>query len=640
VRVGGALLIVAVVGLTAVVALAQPRDIAPHGPAFRPSHAHAYAESWAVIIGINEYQHGRVPKLRYAVSDAQAVERELLAHGFRSDRIITLLDRQATKAAIERVLGDDLRARMTKDDRILVFFAGHGKTDRLRSGEEEGYLIPVDGDPSRLFSTAISMQALRQISDRLPAKHILYVVDACYSGYALFNRAISDDLLEEMVKKPAIQILTAGRQEDQAQERAGHGVFTQIFLQGLQGEAFGGKSWLALEELGLWVKSRVFAESNRRQLPQFGNLSGQGQFVFLRPASQVAKEEPASEPQRPKITEEPRGDRGTLAVRADLAGIEVWVGPERVGEINPRRLLLISDLPAGTHRVRARKPGYRDREFEVQVARGKQTDLAIELEPLTPPNPITPAGDPKLAAALPPPPPPAGVRMESRGRDQASMVFIPEGSFFMGAPDDDPHASAAEKPQRSIVVSGFWIDRLEVTNIKYAQFREAGRHRSPLYARDLRFNAPDQPIIGVTWEDAREYCRWAGKRLPTEAEWEKAARGTDGRRFPWGSVASEDLVHVMKSKTSDVGQYAGGASPYGVLDMAGNVWEWVQDWWAPATYRKDTLLVNPTGPSMGGEKVLRGGSWFERDVTATRSTMRHHQAPDRANNNVGFRCSQ
>ncbi|MDP3769288.1 MAG: caspase family protein, partial [Dehalococcoidia bacterium] len=116
------------------------------------------------------------------MNDGRSVERALLSQGFRRDRIITLVERQATKSAIERVLGDQLRTQMGADDRLFVFFAGHGKTDRLRSGEQEGYLLPFDGDPGQLFSTAISMESLRRISDRLPARHILYVVDACYSG--------------------------------------------------------------------------------------------------------------------------------------------------------------------------------------------------------------------------------------------------------------------------------------------------------------------------------------------------------------------------------------------------------------------------------------------------------------------------
>jgi hypothetical protein len=286
------------IGLLSAHALAgAPRDIGPRAAPSAAAPPGPYAASWAVIIGINDYRHPRIAKLRYAVNDARAVEQALRAQDFHPARIVTLLDSQATRTAIERVLGDDLRAKLGPQDRLLVFFAGHGKTDRLRSGEEEGYLMPVDADPGRLFSTAISMTALRQISDRVPAKHILYVVDACYSGYALFNRSISEDLYEEMIKKPAIQILTAGRQQDEAHERGGHGVFTEVLVRGLSGDAFSAqKPWLALEELGLWVKQRVFAESNRKQLPQYGNLSGEGQFVFLRPGAPVPSVETSPEP--------------------------------------------------------------------------------------------------------------------------------------------------------------------------------------------------------------------------------------------------------------------------------------------------------------------------------------------------------
>jgi hypothetical protein len=249
-----------------------------------PSSTGFYHDSWAVIIGINDYRHPRTPKLRYAVNDARAIEEALLAQGFRRGRILTLVDQEATKARIETVLGDELRQKVGSNDRVLFFFAGHALTDQLRSGEEEGYLVPWDGDPEKLFGTAISMTALRQVSERLPAKHILYVVNACFSGYALFNRAISSNLVEEMVKRPAIQILTAGRQQDQAQERDGRGVFTSVLIRGLQGEAFGGKNWLALEELGVWLKQQVFTESNKQQLPQYGSLSGEGQFIFVKPS--------------------------------------------------------------------------------------------------------------------------------------------------------------------------------------------------------------------------------------------------------------------------------------------------------------------------------------------------------------------
>ena len=311
--------------LPADAAIAQPAYGGQPPPGTGPA---APGESWAVLIGINRYQHPRVPKLRYAVNDALALEQTLRAQGFRPDRIVTLTDDKATKAAIEQLLGDELRQKLGPNDRLLVFFAGHGKTDQLRSGEEEGYLIPVDGDPTRLFSTAISMTALRQISDRLSAKHILYIVDSCYSGYAIFNRSIAEDLLEEMTKKPAIQILTAGRQQDEAQERAGHGVFTEVLIRGLSGDAFPReKGWLALEELGLWVKQRVFVESNKKQLPQYGNLSGEGQFVFFQEARAPAGSPPPSPPAAPPAA------AGRAGTGSETASLPPAVSPHQSSKI-------------------------------------------------------------------------------------------------------------------------------------------------------------------------------------------------------------------------------------------------------------------------------------------------------------------
>jgi hypothetical protein len=351
-----------------------------------------YADSWAVIIGINDYQHERVPKLRYAVNDARSVEAALLQQGFRRDRITVLTDKQATKARIEAALGDRLRQHAGRDDRVLVFFAGHGMTLKLRSGEDEGYLIPVDGDPSLLYSTGISMSSLRQISDLLPAKHILYVVDACYSGYAVFNRAIADELLDEMVKKSAIQILTAGRQGDQAQEKGGHGVFTDVLLRGLRGEAFAGRSWLALDQLGAWVRERVYAESNKRQVPQFGNLSGDGQFVFLRPSAQLAAVPPSAPPRTPSTTTEIVREHGSLAIRSRVAGVELWLGDQRIGETQAGAFLVVNNVGAGTHRLRAKKPGHKDWEREVLVAENHRAEVTVELEPERPSAGVEPKG--------------------------------------------------------------------------------------------------------------------------------------------------------------------------------------------------------------------------------------------------------
>jgi formylglycine-generating enzyme len=458
----------------------------------------------------------------------------------------------------------------------------------------------------------------------------------------VFNRAIADDLLEEMVKKPAIQILTAGRQQDQAQEREGHGVFTQVLVRGLAGDAFTGKDWVALEELGVWMKQRVFAESNRKQLPQFGNISGEGQFVFLRPGDQVAAAPPpAPAPVFPTIRVEPRQQFGTVAFVSQIEGIEVWLGDERIGETRAGTALLVEQLGAGRYRVKASKGGYKPWEREIQVAANRRSDVVIDIEPLRPDSSPTIKTD-----------------------DGAEMVLVPAGEFWMGSDVDDER----ERPRHRVFLDRYYIDKHEMTNEQFKRFIDAkGYERQelwspagwqwrtsqhggfdqtsaavlPRFLTDSKWNGPSQPVVGVSWWEAEAFCRFVGKRLPTEAEWEKAARGTEGRRYPWGESYESGRAnsdHTNLGRTVPVGSYPQGVSPYGAHDMAGNVSEWVADWYSKEYYRRSPER-NPKGPVGGETRVIRGGSWDNKSKDL-RSTLRHDDTPSERGRRIGFRCAK
>ncbi|HEY5604029.1 MAG TPA: formylglycine-generating enzyme family protein [Gammaproteobacteria bacterium] len=225
------------------------------------------------------------------------------------------------------------------------------------------------------------------------------------------------------------------------------------------------------------------------------------------------------------------------------------------------------------------------------------------------------------------------------------MVLIPAGEFIMGSDKRLPD----EGPQHRVVLNAFYIDVHEVTNLQYQKFNDQTRRRSPAHFRNRAFpqGKADHPVTQVSWEDADAYCQWAGKRLPTDQEWEKAARGTDGRTFPWGNDfdarnANTPLRWQQIGATGDttpVGAFAGGVSPYGVYDMSGNVWEWTASWYQ--------AYPNNQAPSESyGEryKTLKGGSWFDCSFyncgISAPAFNRAFFSIHTKNDSFGFRCAK
>jgi serine/threonine-protein kinase len=247
------------------------------------------------------------------------------------------------------------------------------------------------------------------------------------------------------------------------------------------------------------------------------------------------------------------------------------------------------------------------------------------------------------------------------GEDGATLLFVPKGDFIMGASADDMLQACGKlrpdcrrewfknvEPARTVTLDAFWIDETEVTNKMYKACVDAGACKPPFQSnsetRKNYFGNPeydDYPVTYVTWEHANAYCTWAGRKLPTEAEWEKAARGTDGRVYPWGNeVENETLLNysLKVGDTTPVKAYPLGVSPYGAYDMAGNIWEWVADWYDPAYYQT-APSVNPMGPDSGETKVSRGGAWIFYDFDMF-ATDRYGNYPQTTNSVIGFRCAR
>jgi tetratricopeptide (TPR) repeat protein len=241
-----------------------------------------YARSLAVVIGINQYENW--PTLEFAAADARAVKTALESSGF--DEIIMILDKEATQRRILTELFDQLPKRVEHNDRVLFYFAGHGQTEDLPGGGKMGYIIPADADTLNYSSTAVSMAQIRSLSSRIRAKHLLYVMDSCYSGLGL-NRSVGvwpgvSDYLRKVSSMRVVQIITGGGQGEQVQEREGHGLFTAYFLKAIAGEADIDKDNVVTgTELGAYLRPTVSNASRQAQTPLFGRLEGEGEFLFF-----------------------------------------------------------------------------------------------------------------------------------------------------------------------------------------------------------------------------------------------------------------------------------------------------------------------------------------------------------------------
>ncbi len=295
-------------------------------------------------------------------------------------------------------------------------------------------------------------------------------------------------------------------------------------------------------------------------------------------------------------------------------------------------LLAVAWLSSGL--VGATEPAAVKPEPEMAPAPSKPPGAASEAKPPGKAHPPGNGSSSAKARALPKLPP------TLTGKDGAPMVLVPAGEFTMGSEQGDDD----EQPVHRVFLDSFYLDTFEVTNGQFAKFVAAIQSEPPWGFADQETPVvrADQPVRWVNWLEATGYCLWAGKRLPSEAEWEKAARGTDGRVYPWGNEPPTPIHAVFGLKegaetVSPIGNRDKGMSPYGVHDLAGNLYEWVADWYDEAVYTP-LPTSNPRGPAAGATKVQRGGSYINSPYRL-RSSFRTKGDPTEHDPNVGFRCA-
>jgi formylglycine-generating enzyme required for sulfatase activity len=579
-----------------------------------------YKESHALIIGISDYIEGW-PNLPGVKKDMRLVQTALEANGFHVVKKENL-NRRGLEDAFNNFIN---RYGHEPEARLLFYFAGHGHTLKLAYGGDMGYIIPTDApNPNRnqpgFLSKALDMKTIEVYAQRIQAKHALFLFDSCFSGsiFAL-SRAVPDNI-NYKTSEPVRQFITAGSADELVSDES---IFRQQFIAAIQGEGDTDQDgYVTGVELGEFLQKKVVNYSNESQHPQYGKIRNpyldKGDFVFplnkeksskidlnkkkrqlearlkaLQEEEQKQKE--IDELQR-KIAEK---EKRLARERKELQNVES-LSPqlkktEEKEKIFPRTKLTKKQLEEILKSV-LQKPGEKttgpsfffDPDREWLTATGEDFSL----------NPTT---KPKYS--------------NQSEKCLKNMVKIPGGEYMAGSAK-----YTRESPVHAILVDDFCMDKYEVTQAEF---------ESVMGSNPSRFKGPNRPVEKVTWFEAKEYCEKVGKRLSTEAEWEKAARGKSTEGSYWYRENSELKTHPVGQKN---------ANGYGLHDMLGNVWEWTADWYGK-DYYKNASRRNPKGPSKGTSRVLRGGSWADR-AEFVRPAYRYGIMPSGRLLSVGFRCVQ
>ena len=649
-----------------------------------------YKASYALIVGNGNYRNGWDP-LPGATRDVQEVAAALKTHGFN----ITLKT-NLTKDKFEDAFETFVQNGKNEDARLLFYYAGHGYTEELADGEPLGYLVMIDAPFVKSGgidgSKSVDMKWLVTQSLRMQSRHVLFVFDSCFSGTILNARSqIPPPYVSNNVKYPVRQFITAGRADEIVPD---HSVFKQAFLNLVKGIAPEpiADGYITGAELGLYLKTEV-PKYNRGQNPQYGKINNpklnQGDFVFVLPrAAPPPPGDALSTIAMLNVTSTPSGATvyldGIVIGKTSMRGYQIETGVRRVKKVEIQLAL----------------SGYRNHVRKVTLKGGQNVPLTIRLSKLEVPKPLptlatlqvtsTPNGaSVYINGAVVGKTPlrnyevdtgtkrekrveigvefpgyksqvrgvtlkggqevPWDVQLEKQARpkpaaipDPTEMVLIPAGDFQMGSNDSD--AEDDEKPVHTVYVDAFYIDTYEVTNAQFKAFVDANpqwqKNRIPQSGKG------NHPVV-VSWDAAMAYARWAGKRLPTEAEWEKAARGgLAGKKYPWGNAipTSQANYNMNVGNTTPVGTYA--PNGYGLYDMAGNVWEWCLDAYNEGFYarsqRRNPVAGGWSGknfPATNTARVLRGGCWLN-PAQFVRVAGRYRNSPTNTNSYFGFRCAR
>jgi len=596
---------------------------------------------WALVVGVDQYQHSDlIPSLKCAVADAKEFARALVeVGGFASGDVYLLTSdavdpiRQATKGNIAYRLGE-LPDQVDEDDLVVFYFSGHGMTL-----QEKGFLLTQDADPRNLDSleaSALSVEWVQAKLKRLRAAKVVVIIDACRSepvksqgSRGPEEEGLTEEFSKGFLVKPkttendavgaTLFACSLGQKSYEWREQ-GHGYFTYYLLAGMRGAAADATGRVTLSSLGKYlteqVPGKVKDDKQQTQVP-WPQMEGPGQYRVELGMGEAGN-----------VVVLPTEAR--LRVTSDPAGATVQVEGETVGKTPCEVIRDLGGQKRQTVEVMVSLKGYRTQGAQVELEVGKTKNWAVgRLER------IGPAPGPALQSG----------QSWTNPVDGSELVLIPGGEFIMG-----------EGWGHEVHVDSFYLGKHEVTNAQWKRFVEAnldwlpGRIKSKYHDGDYLAHwkggkplagEENHPVVYVSWYAAVAYCRWAGLRLPTEAEWEYAAQG--GRGYEYGTAdgtLSHDLANYDGTGgrdrwdgTAPVGSFP--PNPFGIYDLCGNVWEWCSSAYKPYPYVADDGREEM---QTDVSRVLRGGSWFY-DGRLTRARYRLDCDPRYCNSFFGLRVA-
>lgn len=668
-----------------------------------------YRNSYALVVGNGAYTaEGRNP-LKGAVRDVEEVAAVLEKHGFKVTLKTNLTKAEFDRAFAEFVL----KSGKEKNNRLLFYYAGHGYTRKSATDENLGYLVMVDApsphrDEVGFELESVDMEFIVRQAEKIQARHALFMFDSCFSGTILNARdqLTPPESISDNIKYPVRQFITAGREGEIVPD---HSDFKQAFLDLIEGRAREPfpDGYITGEELGFYLKNQV-PLYNPAQHPQYGKIPNpkldKGDFVFVVPKEEMGTpgSTDLSTMATLAVTSMPSGANIYLdnawigktplasykvntggryekqvTVSLELSGYKYRVAnlTLREGEKTPWEVRLEKLIPRmATLTVTSTPSGasvyvdgaligptpLHDYKIDTGLAREKQVAVGLELsgykyrvENLT----LKGGKNTPWEVHLEKMPQIQNATVSSSVTPEG-MVLIPSGEFQMGSNDGE----FDEKPVHTVYVEAFYMDVYEVTNAQYKEFVDTnpqwGKDHIPSRYHDgnylkhwtgSSYGRSNHPVVYVSWYGAMAYAEWAGKRLPTEAEWERAARGgLLGKKYPWGNLLDSSKANYRGGGTTGVGTYP--PNKYGLYDIVGNVWEWCLD-----VYDGDFYKSSPRRNPLAGKvdigqvtrrfadakapRVLRGGAW-NNSRSALRVADRRRFNPAFTDNGSGFRCAR